>query len=144
MNAGPGIQIQRFYDDSFVVHRITNVCFAGRISAWFDKNGVLLEAEQFRTPTARGSFRVIRGGPIWKSLEHIGRRHLTMASKYEKQPNDPDLTQSEKESLYDAGKYSCPPPPVHTTCWSRASWISFIDSCGVWHGKHSEKASNDT
>lgn len=42
------------------------------------------------------------------------------------------LTIEEKRYKYDAGDYMIPPPPVHTTAWSRDNWIDFIDAHGKW------------
>jgi len=40
--------------------------------------------------------------------------------------------QEAKEFLFDRGLYSCPPPLVQTTCWTKQSWISYIDKEGKW------------
>ena len=44
----PSIQFASFPDGGFVLHKITLASLSGRISAWFDKSGTLLECEQIR------------------------------------------------------------------------------------------------
>lgn len=66
------MQLKRFDDGGFVLHKITGLC-SGRISAWFDHSGTLLDCEQI---TDRNIVRSIKkNGPIWRQLERIGNRH---------------------------------------------------------------------
>ena len=51
----------------FVVHRITGN-FKGRISAWFSRDGTLLDAEQYR---GTGAYPVRKGGPLWNYSKHF-------------------------------------------------------------------------
>lgn len=44
-----------------------------------------------------------------------------------------DLSDSDKEMLYDDGAYSFPVPSVCHGKWNRADWIRYVDLCGFWH-----------
>ena len=63
------IQVKRFSTGGYVVHKITGN-YKGRVSAWFDKDGNLLEAEQI---IARRVRPVRRGGPMWMYTKNVGR-----------------------------------------------------------------------
>lgn len=62
------IQLCRFTTGGYVLHNIRGD-WKGRISAWFDQNGKLTDAEQLlecrETP-------IKRNGPIWQQLQRIG------------------------------------------------------------------------
>ena len=63
-------QFHRFSTGGYVVHRITGP-FKGRVSAWFDKKGVMLDAEQI-LPGAADGRPVKRDGPMWRRAQCIG------------------------------------------------------------------------
>ena len=65
-------QVARFPDGGFVLHKITGN-WKGNVSAWFDKNGRPLDAEQMSGGFGSPARRVKRGGPIWDRLESIGK-----------------------------------------------------------------------
>lgn len=65
------MQIQRFNDGGFVIHKISGP-FTGRVSAWFDRDGRVLDAEQM-IGFGVGSRPVKANGPIWRHLQIIGR-----------------------------------------------------------------------
>ena len=52
----------------FVMHKLTGY-WKGRVSAWFDQNGVLLDAEHIPNIYGFTSRPVKRGGPMWKAIE---------------------------------------------------------------------------
>jgi len=62
------MQFSRFSNGGFVIHKITGD-FKGKVSAWFDASGSVLDAEQIVNNRSR---RVVRGGSIWKRLQSIG------------------------------------------------------------------------
>ena len=67
------IQKADFPDGGFVLHRIpaTNT---GRVSAWYDREGRPLDAEQVDD---RGRSRPVKkGGPAWQIVEQYGRRYV--------------------------------------------------------------------
>lgn len=65
------IQKATFSDGGFILHKIKLACVKGKCSAWYDSNGVLIDAERI---TSRDiSFPVKRNGPIWSELENIGK-----------------------------------------------------------------------
>lgn len=66
------MQFIRFPDGGFVIHKITGA-FKGRVSAWFDRAGRLLDAEQFAAGFGGPSHPVKVNGPIWHHLESVGR-----------------------------------------------------------------------
>lgn len=66
------IQKADFPDGGFVLHKIP--AGSGRMSAWYDKDGRLLDAE-YLTDSRRGSRPVKRGGPLWAEAETYGRRY---------------------------------------------------------------------
>ena len=61
---------------SFVIHGITGN-FKGRVSAWFEENGTVTDAEQFNSKNIARPVK--RGGPIWQKLERIGQAWKTKA-----------------------------------------------------------------
>lgn len=71
-----GVQVARFPDGGFVLHRVTLPDSAGRFSAWFSKGGKLLDAEQVGLAGPAQSRPVKRGGPIWAELERVGDRYV--------------------------------------------------------------------
>jgi len=64
------IRKAEFSNGGFVLHKIAGA-HKGVCSAWFDKDGCLLDAEQLRSlneyPRA-----VARGGPLWCRLAKLG------------------------------------------------------------------------
>jgi hypothetical protein len=67
------MQVARFTNGGYVVHKITGN-FVGRMSAWFDKDGKILDAEQILAPF--GSSRPVkRDGPMWKLAQEVGDRY---------------------------------------------------------------------
>lgn len=67
------MQIARFTNGGYVIHKITGP-FKGTVSAWFDREGKLLDAEQIPQPFGN-SRPVKRGGPIWYLASAIGNRY---------------------------------------------------------------------
>lgn len=65
------MQFHYFHSGGYVLHKITGY-WSGRCSAWFDKEGKLLAAEQFRGDIA---YPVKVGGPMWNELRRIGQRY---------------------------------------------------------------------
>ncbi len=64
------IQKATFTDGGFVLHKIKGN-FNGKASAWFDAQGVLLDAEQI---TIGGVSRPVkRDGKIWHFISSVGR-----------------------------------------------------------------------
>ena len=72
MNEGP--QISQFTTGGYVIHKITIAGYKGRFSAWYDKDGKMLNAEQLFNHRFGGR-NVKRGGPAWHLLEKIGLRN---------------------------------------------------------------------
>lgn len=58
-------QVKGFSNGGFVVHGITGA-HQGKVSAWFDPAGLLIDAEQV---LGRASRPVKHGGPIWATLQ---------------------------------------------------------------------------
>jgi len=71
-NPSAEIQLSRFPDGGFVIHKISVDGASGRFSAWFDATGKLLDAEQLIGNRSRP---VKRNGPIWEILKTVGGRH---------------------------------------------------------------------
>jgi hypothetical protein len=66
------MQINRYLDGGYVIHKITGN-FKGKVSAYFDKNGILIDAEQIPRPF-ESSRPVKKNGPIWNLAQRIGTR----------------------------------------------------------------------
>lgn len=64
------MQYSKFSDGSFVIHRIP--CGSSRMSAWFNADGTVKDAEYYVGQHAR---QVKKGGPMWKVAESIGKRY---------------------------------------------------------------------
>jgi len=73
---GGGVQRQEFHDGGYVLHKLTGN-FDGRASAWYDRNGVMLDAEVRR---GGGTYPVRKNGPIWNELARAGRVHARRAN----------------------------------------------------------------
>jgi hypothetical protein len=71
----PQIQISRFADGGFVLHKVTSPEYASRFSAWYDVAGNLLDADQI-TGGLQISRTIKRGGPAWRMLETMGKRYI--------------------------------------------------------------------
>ena len=70
---GQSIQLHRFSDGGFVLHRITDPQMAGRMSAWYDAQGNVLDAEAYDKlnrahPVKANSF-------AWGVAQKYGRIH---------------------------------------------------------------------
>lgn len=66
------IQVNKFEGGGFVIHKIVGN-YKGRMSAWFDENGKLVDAEQIiPTPLGVKAQPVKKGGPMWKLAQEIG------------------------------------------------------------------------
>ena len=66
------MQFSRFTNGGYVLHKMRGY-WSGSASAWFDRNGAMIEAEQI---TPAGVSRPIRrGGPMWAELQRIGNRY---------------------------------------------------------------------
>jgi hypothetical protein len=81
MNNAPAIQLARFPDGGFVLHKITAPEYSGRFSAWFDASGGLLDAEQITTRGSgimgqTASRHVKRDTPSWSMLAQVGKRYV--------------------------------------------------------------------
>lgn len=80
----PAIQHSTFPDGGFVLHKITFVSENGRFSAWFAKDGTVLDSEQI---TTRGngimaqtvSRPVKKDGPIWRMIRTVGHSYVKAA-----------------------------------------------------------------
>ena len=67
------MQLCRFTQGGFCLHKITGD-WKGTASAWFDKDGALLDSEQITEPFW-SSRPVKRGGPMWQEIQRIGTRY---------------------------------------------------------------------
>lgn len=66
------MQISRFSTGGYVIHKILLQRGKGRFSAWYDKTGKLLDAEQiFDSGQTR---QVVENGPTWQRLAEVGGR----------------------------------------------------------------------
>lgn len=67
------MQLHRFTSGGYCLHKITG-SWRGNVSAWFDRDGKLLDAEQILTPF--GSSRPVkRDGPMWREIQRVGKRY---------------------------------------------------------------------
>ena len=67
------MQINRFYNGGYCIHKITGY-WVGNASAWFDRDGKLLAAEQI--PYCFSSSRPVkRDGPMWRQIQSIGHQY---------------------------------------------------------------------
>lgn len=67
------VQCHRFADGGFVLHKITAPNLVGRLSAWFDASGTLIDCEALdrlhrARPIRPGSF-------AWSVAQRAGRAH---------------------------------------------------------------------
>lgn len=69
------MHVSRFSNGGFVIHKLILQNSKGRFSAWFDKDGNLLDAEQL--VGFSWSRSVAKGGPNWDRIAAIGRRVAT-------------------------------------------------------------------
>lgn len=133
-------QVARFGDGGYVVHKITGP-FKGKVSAWFDANGNILDAEQVginpfgQSPSCRP---VKRGGPIW--------RHAASVGLYHKQANPIDFASIKPGSrlLYNDGRaghkdigadvIGCSPDGVVVQFEDRADTTYIGRNDGQWWG----------
>lgn len=72
------MQLMRFINGGFVLHKIREgdgvAKYKGVISAWYDREGGLLDCQQVLEPFGR--IRTIRkGGPIHRYLVELGNRY---------------------------------------------------------------------
>ena len=67
------MQFSRFTNGGFCLHKITGN-FKGTVSAWFDKDGNPLDAEQITIPFY-SSRPVRKNGPMWQQIEMLGNRY---------------------------------------------------------------------
>jgi len=58
-----------YHDGSYVLHGIVGNSWTGKISAWYEADGTLRDAERIQ---GNKVFPVKEGGPIWTRLENIG------------------------------------------------------------------------
>lgn len=61
----------KFNNVGSVRHGIRGLIQNHRISAWYDPQGSLIDAEAFHEQTRRGRY-IKPGGPVWRALERIG------------------------------------------------------------------------
>lgn len=67
------MQHMRFSTGGCVIHKIHPHGYAGRVSAWFDASGRMLDAEYF---DCRNRSRTVRvGTPLWEAT-YAAVRHL--------------------------------------------------------------------
>jgi len=73
------MQVMRFINGGYAIHHIKGD-FKGNMSAWFDKDGKLLDAEQIPVPFG-SSRRVKPNGAMWQLAEKVGQRskHIPVA-----------------------------------------------------------------
>lgn len=64
------MQKNTFPDGGFVLHKIFSFTTKGHHSAWYDKDGNLLDAEHIILLASRP---VKRGGPVWRELDNLGK-----------------------------------------------------------------------
>ena len=57
-------------DGGFVIHKIRAPEWCGRCSAWYAKDGTLLDAERF--DRLNRNYPIKRNGPSWRRLASIG------------------------------------------------------------------------
>lgn len=76
----PTIQHCVFHDGGFVLHKITGNGYSGRFSAWFDRAGKLLYAEQILGERTRA---IRAGTPAWHFLATFGPRYVGVMPKRE-------------------------------------------------------------
>jgi hypothetical protein len=70
------MQISRYLGGGYVIHKITGD-FKGTVSAYFDQNAILIDAEQIPRPF-ESSRPVKKNGPIWNLAQKIGTRYSHM------------------------------------------------------------------
>jgi hypothetical protein len=66
------IQMCRFSNGGFVLHKIPTATGNGRISAWYGPDGRCLDAELFTGLGQMNGRRVKVGGPTWDTLNMWG------------------------------------------------------------------------
>lgn len=64
------MQIARFSDGGFVLHRIQNATHTARLSAWFDSEGALIDAEYIFTS---GRTRAVKSNEVRANLARLGK-----------------------------------------------------------------------
>ncbi len=74
------IQVCRFPCGGYCLHKVTGE-FSGRVSAWFNPQGDLIEAEQYFGVGGRLARRVEKGCHIWRTVALIGRVYRLPASE---------------------------------------------------------------
>lgn len=67
------MQFGRFQNGGYYLHKITGY-WRGRASAWFDKDGILLDCEQINGPYL-ASRPIKKDGPMWREIQRIGKRY---------------------------------------------------------------------
>ena len=67
------MQFGRFTNGGYYLHKITGY-WVGRVSAWFNREGLLLDAEQILYPFGP-SRPVKRDGPMWRAVAAVGQRY---------------------------------------------------------------------
>lgn len=65
------MQINTFINGGYVIHRLNSVHSECRISAWFDADGSLIDAE--RITRNNKSLPVKHGSSLWVEIQHKGR-----------------------------------------------------------------------
>lgn len=73
------MQHGRFINGGYYLHKIMGN-FVGHMSAWFDKDGNMLDAEQITLPFIP-SRNVKRNGPMWRYAQDIGQRYRHIPAK---------------------------------------------------------------
>jgi len=63
-----------FNDGSKVVHGLTSSEWTGRISAWFDKDNNLVDAEKF--DVAKRATPVKKNSKLWLKIEKVSKSHV--------------------------------------------------------------------
>lgn len=68
------MQHQQFANGGYVLHKMTGF-WTNKVSAWFDANGKLLDAEHIlRSNVSRA---VKRDGPMWREIERQGQPYYS-------------------------------------------------------------------
>ena len=73
------MKFSRYSTGGYALHRVTGK-WKGYCSAWFSKEGALLDAEQ-RTRFSDKTRPVKTGGPIWERLKVIGKLYINFVEK---------------------------------------------------------------
>jgi hypothetical protein len=71
-------------EQGYVLHRMTGQ-WSGHCSAWYDKDGNLLDAQQVIGTWTRVCRPVKRNGPMWRELATTGRAYAASPQRHTKE-----------------------------------------------------------